>query len=141
PPPELPLQSVRDARFAVDYGPFLYGTAHPFTAPTLPGDVTSVPDDPAAWPADRVEQVFVQNDEVRALLGDKSRDQLEAIEATFRQLDEKAADPGMSRTLRKLKIPDEVELNYWGAKTRVDMKLRAEGNNEFAGTLSDLKET
>ena len=47
----------------------------------------------------------------------------------------------MSRTVRKLKIPDEVELKYWGAKTRVDMKLRGEGNNEFSGTLSDLKET
>ncbi|MBO0697223.1 MAG: hypothetical protein J2P46_02400, partial [Zavarzinella sp.] len=140
-PPELPLQSVRDARFAVDYGPFLYGTAHPFTAPTLPGDITSVPEDPALWPADRVEQVFVQNDEVRAMLGAKYQSELEAIEETFRRLDEKAADPSMSRTLRKLKIPDEVELNYWGAKTRVEMKLRAEGNNECAGTLSDLKET
>ena len=35
----LPLQPVRDARFAVDFGPFLYGAAHPFTAPTLPADV------------------------------------------------------------------------------------------------------
>jgi len=140
-PPGLPLRQIREARFAVDYGPFLYGTAHLFTTPTLPGDVTGVPDDPAAWPVDRVEQVFVQNDEVRALLAAKDTPDLEAIEETFRRLEEKAADPSLSRTLRKLKIPDEVELNYWGTKTRVDMKLRAEGNNEFAGTLSDLKET
>ncbi|HKB04106.1 MAG TPA: hypothetical protein VKD90_17925 [Gemmataceae bacterium] len=140
-PPGLPLQPVRDARFAVTYGPFLYGAAHPFTAPTLPADVTDVPDDPAKWPIDRVEQVFVENEEVRAILAARFRPELDAIGGVLKQLDEMAADPSNSRTLRKLKIPDEVELNYWGAKTRVDMKLRAEGNNEFAGTLSDLKET
>ena len=140
-PAELPLQPVRDARFSVDFGPFLYGGAHPFTAPTLPADVAAVPDDLNAWPVDRVDQVFVQNDEVRALLSEKFQTQLDAIGETIRQLEAKAADPSMSRTVRKLKIPDEVELSYWGAKTRVDMKLRGEGNNEFAGTLSDLKES
>jgi hypothetical protein len=139
--PELPLQPVRDARFAVHYGPFLYGAAHPFTAPTLPTDVADVPDDPAKWPVDRVEQVFVQNDEVRGILAAKFQDKLDLIDGVLKQLDERAADPSNSRKLRKLKIPDEVELSYWGAKTRVDMKLRAEANNEFAGTLSDLKET
>lgn len=138
---ELPLQPVRDARFAVNYGPFLYGAAHPFTAPNLPADVADVPDDPARWPVDRVEQVFVQSEEVRGILSGGFQTQLDGIDATLRQLDEKAADPAMSRTVRKLKIPDEVELSYWGAKTKVDMKLRAEANNEFAGTLSDLKET
>lgn len=140
-PAELPLQPVRDARFAVNYGPFLYGAAHPFTAPALPGDVADVPEEPAKWPVDRVEQVFVQSDEVRAILAGKFQSNLDGIDATIRQLDEKAADPSNSRRLRKLKIPDEVELRYWGAKTRVDMKLRGEANNEFAGTLSDLKET
>jgi hypothetical protein len=137
---ELPLQPVRDARFAVTYGPFLYGAAHPFTAPTLPTDVADVPDDPAKWPVDRVEQVFVQSDEVRSVLAG-FQSQLDGIDESLRRLDDKAADPSMSRTVRKLKIPDEVELSYWGAKTKVDMKLRAEANNEFAGTLSDLKET
>ena len=138
---ELPLQPVRDARFAVDFGPFLYGAAHPFTAPTLPADVADVPDDPARWPVDRVEQVFVQSEEVRGILAAKHQDLLDGIDETLRKLDEKAADQSMSRTVRKLKIPDEVELSYWGTKTKVDMKLRAEANNEFAGTLSDLKET
>jgi hypothetical protein len=141
PPAELPLQPVRDARFAVDFGPFLYGAAHPFAAPTLPADVSAVPDDLARWPVDRVDQVFVQNEEVKALLSAKFQTQLDAIAETMGQLEAKAADPGMSRTVRKLQIPDEVELHYWGAKTRVDMKLRGEGNNEFAGTLTDLKES
>lgn len=140
-PVELPLQPVRDARFAVDYGPFLYGAAHPFTAPTLPSDVAAVPDDPARWPVDRVEQVFLQNEDVKKMLDEKFSSSLAGIQGVFDALEGKAADPSMSRTVRKLKVPDEVELSYWGAKTRVDMKLRAEANNEFSGTLSDLKET
>ncbi len=140
-PPELPLQPVRDVRFAVDYGPFLYGSAHPFTSPTLPADVAMVPDDLSKWPVDRVEQVFLENEDVKALLSEKFSSQLAAITETMNRLEARAADSSNSRKLRKLKIPDEVELNYWGAKTRVDMKLRGEGNNEFSGTLSDLKES
>lgn len=140
-PASLPLQPVRDARFAVDFGPFLYGAAHPFTAPTLPGDVATVPDDLAKWPVDRVEQVFVQSEDVRTALAGKFQSDLDAIAGAMARLEQKAADLSNSRTLRKLDIPEEVELSYWGAKTRVDMKLRAEANNEFAGTLSDLKET
>ena len=140
-PPELPLQPVRDVRFAVDYGPFLYGGADPFTAPTLPADVAAVPNDWSKWPVDRVAQVFIENDDVKALLSEKFSDQLAAIGATMSKLEARAADSSNSRKLRKLKIPDEVGLYYWGAKMRVDMKLRAEGNNEFSGTLSDLKES
>jgi hypothetical protein len=142
-PPALPLQPVRDARFAVDYGPFLYSAAPvaTFTPPTLPGDVADVPDDPKRWPVDRVEQVFLDDEAIRSMLSEKSGDELAAIRSAVDRLVELAADPGMSRKLRKLKIPDEVELYYWGAKTRVDMKLRAEPNNEFSGTLSDLKES
>src|SRR5262245_10316996 len=109
-PAELPLQSVRDSRFAVDFGPFVYGAAHPFTAPTLPADVAAVPDDLNQWPADRVEQVFVQNEEVRAMLAAKFQTQLDAIGEKLRQPEAKAVDPSMSRSVRKLKIPDEVEL-------------------------------
>lgn len=139
--PPLPLQQVRDARYAVDFGPFLYGSAHPFQAPTLPTDITHVPDEASQWPIDRVEQVFVQNEEVKAMLASKHGDTLAAIERAIAQLSEKATDPAMSRTMRKLKIPDEVELKYWGLKTSVEMKLRPEPNNEFSGVLSDLKES
>lgn len=142
-PPTLPLQPVRDARFAIDYGPLLYSAAPvaTLTAPTLPSDVTSVPDDPALWPVDRVEQVFLQSDEIRSMLSEKSESELSAIRSAIDGLEAKAAEASMSRKVRKLKIPDDVELFYWGAKTRVDMKLKAEANNEFSGTLSDLKET
>ncbi len=139
--PKLPLQPIRDARYSVDLGPMVYGSAHPFTAPTLPADVTSVPDDPAAWTVDRVEQVFQLDADVRKMLPAQFETDLNAIGTTFEKLTSRAAEPAMSRTMRKLKIPDEVTLYYKGAKTRVDMKLRAEANNEFTGTLTDLKES
>ncbi|MSR54977.1 MAG: hypothetical protein EXS09_17070 [Gemmataceae bacterium] len=139
--PALPLQPVRDSRFAVDYGPFLYGSAHPFTAPTLPSDVMAVPDELEKWPVDRVEQVFLENEDVTHMLSEKFSSDVGAIRDTLARLDEKAGEVGMSRTIRKLKIPDDVTLFYKGAKTDVDMKLRQEGNNEFSGTLSDLKES
>jgi hypothetical protein len=142
-PPALPLQPVRDARFAFDYGPFLYSAAPVanYSPPTLPGDVADVPDDLKRWPVDRVEQVFLDDDAIKSMLSEKSSEDIAAIRSAVDRLGELAADPGMSRKLRKLKIPDEVELYYWGAKTRVDMKLRPEPNNEFSGTLSDLKES
>jgi hypothetical protein len=142
-PPALPLQPVRDARYAVDYGPFLYSAAPvaTFTAPSLPGDIKSVPDDPAKWPVDRVEQVFLQSDEIRSMLIEKSEPELAAIQSAIDGLEAKVAEASMSRKVRKLTIPSEVELFYWGAKTRVDMKLKGEANNEFSGTLSDLKES
>jgi hypothetical protein len=137
----LPLQPIRDARFAVDLGPLLYGSAHPFTAPTLPADLAGVPDDPAKWPVDRVQQVFVENPEVQAILGSRFESDMAKITAVLKQLDDRAADPGMARTLRKLEIPREVSLSYKGAKTKVEMTLRGEANNEFTGTLADLKES
>ena len=137
----LPLQPIRDARYAVDLGPMLYGAAHPFTAPTLPSDLAGVPDDPAEWPVDRVQQVFVDSPDVQAVLGSKYESDTAKIAGVFQALDERAADPGMARTLRKLEIPREVSLSYRGAKTKVEMTLRGEANNEFTGTLADLKES
>src|SRR4051794_19552986 len=86
-PTQLPLEPVRDARFAVDFGPFLYGAAHPFTAPNLPADVATVPDDPAKWPVDRVEQVFVQSEDVRAIVPAKYQPQLDAVDQALQALD------------------------------------------------------
>ena len=43
--------------------------------------------------------------------------------------------------LRKLKIPDEVELSLLGGQDAGGHEAPGEANNEFAGTLSDLKET
>jgi len=51
------------------------------------------------------------------------------------------SESAMSRTLRQLEIPEEVTLSYWGDNTQSDQTLRREDNNEYAGTLQDLKET
>jgi hypothetical protein len=51
------------------------------------------------------------------------------------------AESSMSRTLRQLDIPDEVVISYWGDTAQGDQTLKREDNNEYAGTLQDLKET
>lgn len=139
--PELPLQPIRDARAAVDVGPFVFGSAHPFTAPNLPEDLQVLPEGAANWSVDRVEQVFVLNEDVQKLLGDKYASALSAIKARMAAIESATTDSANSRRYRKLAIPDEVSLRYRGVKTRVDMTLRGEANNTFSGTLADLKES
>ena len=134
--PALPLQPVRDARYAVDMGPFVYGAAHPFQAPAMPFDLTGVPADAAKWPADRVEQVFLQNEDVAALMGDKFGGELAAIRATFDKLAARAAEPRMSRQLRHLGVPEDAEIRGWGVKTNFDRKMRSEPNNVFFVVLT-----
>ncbi len=134
--PALPLQPVRDARYAVDLGPFVYGAAHPFTAPAMPFDLAGVPEDPAQWPADRVEQVFLQNEEVGAMLGETFEAQLAAVRATFDKLAARAAEPSMSRQLRQLRIPEDAEIRAWGLKTNFDRKMKGEPNNVYFVVLT-----
>src|SRR5260370_9817914 len=48
----------------------------------------------------------------------------------------------MSRTFRKLKIPDEVKIYYWGEKIDNMMPMnRQQDANEFHSVLTDLKES
>lgn len=129
--PKLPLQSLRDSRFAVDYGPFVFGAGHPFRAPVLPFDVTDVPEEPAKWSVDRVIQVFQQNDDVKTLLADKFSSDLAAIEQTLTKLTDRANQSGMSRTLKKLDIPQNIEIRGWGLKTNFDRNFRPEPGQEI----------
>jgi hypothetical protein len=108
----------------------------------LPSDVADLPDDLARWKVDRVETLLKENKAVRGFLDSTlGAERLLAFEGVFEKLAERAADPGMSRTLRMLKVPDEVRLSYRGVKTSVDMSLRQESGNEYTGTLTDLKES
>ncbi|MEZ6142037.1 MAG: hypothetical protein R3B84_15840 [Zavarzinella sp.] len=139
--PALPLQELRDSRQVVTFGTLLFGASHPFKMPEIPRDVAEVPEDSAAWKVDRVKQVFVDNEQVKTLLAAKHGETLTKIESIFTQLDQLAAKSSMTRTLRKLDIPKEVELFYSGVKTSVDMKMRPEQYNEFSATMTDLKES
>ena len=64
----------------------------------------------------------------------------EQLEAVFKALSDRAADPAMSRRFRKLAVPGKVQLSYRSARSRVDIEMTPKGYNEFSGNLSDLKE-
>lgn len=59
----------------------------------------------------------------------------------FAELEELAAKPSMSRTLRKLDIPTEVTLSYRGEKTSGTVSLTREASGEFSGEVTGLKES
>ncbi|HEY7327457.1 MAG TPA: hypothetical protein VH592_07455 [Gemmataceae bacterium] len=57
------------------------------------------------------------------------------------QLDERANDPALNRTLRKLTIPEEALLIYKGATTNSQTTMQRLADNEYTGQFGDLKET
>lgn len=52
-----------------------------------------------------------------------------------------AADSRMTRTVRRLDVPDAVTLSYGGTKTRGRINLNREAGNAFTGEVSGLKES
>jgi hypothetical protein len=57
------------------------------------------------------------------------------------RLDEQAGSRGMSRRLRKLVIPQTVTVFSKGATSKNEQMLPRQGDNQYTGTLSDLKES
>jgi hypothetical protein len=70
----------------------------------------------------------------------KETQDYEALQEVFKALGEKADQPSMGRTLRRLEVPGEVAYKYSGRRTAGGGSLSAQQNNEFAGEISGLKE-
>lgn len=111
----------------------------------LPGQVSA-----DAWPADweaRDVAVGPTLDEVELRLDRAETHQtlapeaLVALRGALEQLDARAAEPSMSRTLRKLKIPEAVYLLTRGNTTSGRTTLEKVADNEFAGQFGELKES
>ncbi|MHB1425741.1 MAG: hypothetical protein ACYC3I_21445 [Gemmataceae bacterium] len=64
-----------------------------------------------------------------------------AMREVLEQLDSRAADPALSRTLRKLTIPEEALLIYKGNTTSSQTTMLRLADNEYTGQFGDLKET
>jgi hypothetical protein len=98
------------------------------------------PADDPSWTLDRVE-LLLDQDETRNRVtasGDFSN-----LRDVFDSLDRKAALASMSRKLRKLEVPKEVKIYYWGARTSDEAPLvrQQQGVNEYAVVITDLKES
>jgi hypothetical protein len=63
-----------------------------------------------------------------------------ALREVLARLDARAGDPGMSRTLRKLRVPEAVYLLTRGPTTSGRTTLERAADNEFAGQFGELKE-
>jgi hypothetical protein len=64
-----------------------------------------------------------------------------ALRVMFQRLADRAALPGMARTVRMLEIPTRVEIVTWGAKTSNETPIPLGTNQEYSGTLTDLRES
>lgn len=64
-----------------------------------------------------------------------------AGDTLFASLRETAANPMMSRTFRKLDVPNQVMLTYSGVKTSGNVGLTREPSGDFTGVVGGLKET
>ncbi|VTS05131.1 hypothetical protein [Tuwongella immobilis] len=108
----------------------------------LPSDFPKTLEEWSNWPVDRVEQTLLQNLQIRDYVRNKMpADWFASLEQTFEQLTIAGQSPTNFRKFRLLEIPTEVTLESWGVKTSTEMPLRREDNNEFTGTLSELKES
>ena len=62
------------------------------------------------------------------------------LQRVFEKLDALADDPSHGRKLRKLNSPESVSFAYTGVKTAGSGTFNPEGNGEYAGEISGLKE-
>jgi hypothetical protein len=106
----------------------------PFVVPELPANWLK---QRAAWTVDQVEQEFNKGEARQAL----SADARMKLDHFFDELAQLAAEPRMSRKLRRLEIPEVVMVYFRGEKTRSDMTLQRGEHNEFSGVYSDLTES
>ncbi|MCX7700273.1 MAG: hypothetical protein N2039_05305, partial [Gemmataceae bacterium] len=80
---------------------------------------TPPPADDPFWTLDRIEGLLEQEETRRRLLaGGITAEEYEALRGVFEVLDQKAAAAAMSRRLRKLEVPADVRIHYWGARQR-----------------------
>ncbi len=87
------------------------------------------------WTVDKL-QLQLENREVRHALPEYPK-----METIFKQLGELARSPSMSRRLRKLTLPDQVEVYYRGETTKSSAPGGRPVDNKFSIGLNDLKES
>jgi hypothetical protein len=110
--------------------------------PKLPDVLLDVKGMTSDWSLDRV-QLFVEQPDFRTRLGGTmTADEMQALSDLFEaRLPATAEKPGMGRRFRQLDVPEQVGVVYWGAKTSNEMHLNRGLDQEYAGPLTDLRES
>ncbi|MBA4189633.1 MAG: hypothetical protein C0467_16735 [Planctomycetaceae bacterium] len=104
--------------------------------PELP-ESSSLPADRSKLTADAILEDETNRGAISTVMVAEKYDQLRQV---FDRLEDIAASPSSGRTLRKLDKPTEVKFKYIGVQTAGDGELKSEGNQEFAGDVTGLKE-
>jgi hypothetical protein len=117
----------------------------PDVLPDAPSEVRSADTLPADWDArDRASGPTLDEVELRLDRPEThqtlSASSLSALREALALIDARSADPRMSRTLRKLKIPEAVYLLTRGVTTTGRTTLERVADNEFSGQFGELKE-
>ena len=103
---------------------------------TLPAD-WKVRELRAGLTLDEIELNLAKSETHKTLAAETKAGMREVLD----QLDIRAADPALSRKLRKLTIPEEALLIYKGNNTNSQTTMQRLADNEYTGQFGDLKET
>ncbi len=108
-------------------------------ADSFPDRHPLLPDDPAAWTVDALEE-RLQHPEVAARLRAAMGSDYDALLAVWERLETIATDPAWFRRLRKLDRPAQVTFTYRGRRTAGNGPLSPEGEHSYVGEITGLKE-
>lgn len=64
-----------------------------------------------------------------------------SLAPVFEALSARSEDPAMARRFRRLEVPQRVEISTWGEKTANDTPFPLGSDQEYSGTLTELKES
>jgi hypothetical protein len=111
--------------------------------PRLPVPLLGLQDDGSAdWTLDRINLLLDQPEVRGRLSASMSAPDYQMLMALFEErLPATASEPGMGRRFRQLDVPERVEVAYWGSKTSNEMPLNLGNDQEYAGPLTDLRES
>jgi hypothetical protein len=108
--------------------------------PSLLGKQMNTGAVPQAWHDWTVDQVELQLEKPESAAS-LDANTLLALRDVLAQLEARVDSPRTARWFRKLMIPDVVTVYYRGDTIRSEQTLKKQGDNEYSGVLSDLKES
>ncbi len=93
-------------------------------------------DEAAGWTVDEIE-THLNRPESQDTIDQETNEKLRDL---FARLEQRAADPAMRRSLRKLTVPTEIKVRYRGVHDGGELTLQPQGDNEYKGQFPDLKD-
>ncbi|HEX5269538.1 MAG TPA: MFS transporter, partial [Gemmataceae bacterium] len=93
-------------------------------------------DENAGWTLDEIE-THLNRPETQNTIDADTNSKLREV---FAQLERRAADPAMRRTLRQLMVPSQVRVRYRGPHDGGELTLQLQADNEYSGQFPDLKD-